>query len=244
MHKTKTMTEATTSSLYDLWSWFYDYTFGALVHQRQIRAVKELRPKPGERILDLGCGTGMTLEYYPDDVEVVGMDLSAGMLDGAKAKIKAKGIKNVKLVRGDAMMPPFAEHSFDQVLVTHTITVVSEPEKLLAWAGRMVKPGGRIVVLNHFQSTNRVMAFLERISNPMWIKIGWKSDLPLAPLLKDSSFKVEYHFKMGILDLWQILVLSTPSAPSQPGPRTRVTRHAVPEWAASTIPDQLEVEAA
>ncbi len=201
------MTEEVTSPLYDLWSKFYDYTFGALVHQRQIKAVQQLKPKPGETILDLGVGTGMTLKYYPRDINVVGMDLSEGMLSKAAKKIESEGLKNCFLIQGDAMNPPFAENSFDHVMITHVVTVVSDPAKLMAWARRMVKPGGRIVVLNHFLSTNPFIAWWERVTNPIFVKIGWRSDLSLEDCLKDSGLTVQYNFKLARLDLWQIVVL-------------------------------------
>lgn len=202
------MSEPTTSRCYDLWSGIYDRTFGALVHKRQIRALEQLRPAPGDRVLDLGVGTGMTLRHYPDNITVVGMDLSGGMLAKADQKVRELNLPHCRLVQGDAMHPPFADHSFDHIMISHTISVVSEPARLLWWAQRLVKPGGRIVVLNHFQSANRVVGWFEKILNPLCVKIGWRSDLPLAECLEEVDLHVRYRFKMSTVDFWQIVVLT------------------------------------
>jgi len=201
------MSEPQTSRLYNLWARFYDATFGRLVHSRHIRAAAELRLQPGDRVLDLGVGTGMMLRTYPSDVSVVGMDLSPGMLDKAHAKCLEDGLDHVQLVRGDAMHPPFADHSFDHVLIAHTISVVSEPARLMQWAGRMVRPGGSIILLNHFRSTHPVMGWLEKVTNPFWVKVGWRSDLTLEECLDDAGVEIDYRFKTSPMDLWQIVVL-------------------------------------
>ncbi len=201
------MTEEATSPLYDLWAKFYDYTFGALVRNRQTRALQQLRPAPGETVLDIGVGTGMTLKHYRRDITVVGMDLSAGMLAKARKKIQRDQLDHCVLVQGDAMAPPFADHSFDHVMITHVVSVVSDPQKLMRWARRMVKPGGRIVVLNHFLSTNPFLAWWEKTLNPIFVKIGWHSDLALEDCLQGTDLSVQYNFKMSHFDLWQIVVL-------------------------------------
>jgi len=201
------MSEPQTSRLYNLWARFYDATFGRLVHSRHIRAAAELRLEPGDRVLDLGVGTGMMLREYPKDVCVVGMDLSPGMLAKAHAKCKQDGLDHVQLVQGDAMHPPFAEGSFDHVLIAHTISVVSEPARLMRWAARMVRPGGSIILLNHFRSTNAVMGWLEKVTNPFWVKVGWRSDLTLEECLTDAGVEIDYRFKTSPLDIWQIVVL-------------------------------------
>lgn len=202
------MKEATTSRCYDIWAGFYDRTFGALVHRRQIRAIEELRPKPGDRVLDLGVGTGMTLEHYPDNVTVVGMDLSWGMLEKALDKCREKSLSHCRLVQGDAMDPPFADQSFDHIIVTHTVSVVSDPPRLLQWCQRMIKPGGRIIVLNHFRSENPVIGTLEKLANPLCVHIGWRSDLSLEDCLTGVDLAVQYQFKLRKIDLWRIVVLS------------------------------------
>jgi len=202
-----TMQEATTGKLYDLWAKFYDATFGRLVHRRHIRAIELLRPDAGDRVLDLGVGTGMTLPEYRRDIEIVGIDLSPGMLGKAADKVAADRLDHVTLVLGDAMAPPLAEQSFDCIIVTHVISVVSDPAALLDWARRLCKPGGRIIILNHFQSDFAIVRWFERTLNPLFVKIGWRSDLDLGELLADSPLVLDYQCKLSAYDLWQIVVL-------------------------------------
>jgi phosphatidylethanolamine/phosphatidyl-N-methylethanolamine N-methyltransferase len=203
----RSMKEAITSRTYDLWSKFYDGSFGRLVERRQRAALAHLPLKSGDRVLDMGVGTGMTLPHYPRDVNVVGFDLSQGMLAEAAAKCRQLGLDHCRLVRGDAMFPPFAPGSFDHIVICHTISVVSDPTRLLQWAAQLVKPGGKVVVLNHFQSTRPLMAALERWFNPMFVKIGWRSDLALEDVLEDSGLTMTYGFKLRCFDIWRIVVL-------------------------------------
>lgn len=211
-------TIGSTSKQYDLWSKVYDVTFGMLVIERQRRAVQELRLRGGERVLDLGVGTGATLDSYPRTVDVVGIDLSAGMLQQARRKLERERWTHVKLVQGDAMLPPFRDQSFDHVLISHVITVVPDPSEVLRWASRIVKPGGRVVLVNHFRSSRRLIAMLERIVNPVCKRLGWRSDLALQDVLAGCPLPVSYQFKMAPLDLWQIVVLSDDRRPHPPEP--------------------------
>ncbi|MBI1337371.1 MAG: methyltransferase domain-containing protein [Phycisphaera sp.] len=204
------MTEAVTKPMYDIWSLFYDWTFGACVTRRQARAIEQLnmRLKPGDRVLDMGVGTGLMLRLYPKDITLVGMDLSEGMLNKADTRRRDAGYTHVELVRGDATKPPFAPRSFDHVVMCHTISVVSDPVRVLRWAAELVKDDGSVMLLNHFRSTNPVMGFLESATNPFFSRVGWKSDLELEPLIRQSPLHVEYIFKLSPLDLWKVVTLS------------------------------------
>ncbi|MEM8737581.1 MAG: methyltransferase domain-containing protein [Planctomycetota bacterium] len=202
------MSEPSTSRLYDLWAGVYDHTFGRLVHKRQHRALQQVQHRSGDRVLDLGVGTGMTLEHYPRDLRVVGVDLSPGMLAKAAEKTRSQNLTHVQLCLANALETPFADHSFDHVVISHTISVVSEPNKLLREAKRLVKPDGRIIVLNHFRSSKPVVGWAERVFNPLFVKIGWRSDLELEECLDGVGLGVLYHFKMSVIDFWQIVVLT------------------------------------
>jgi len=198
---------------YDLWSRVYDHTFGRLLDTRHQRAVEELRLRQGDRVLDLGIGTGMTLEHYPIDVNVVGLDFSGGMLAQARQKINRRGMTHAHLVQGDALCTPFADDSFDHILITHVISVVSDPAQLMREAARVLKPGGRAVVLNHFRSTSRLIGAVEKIVNPLCVRLGWRSDLSLTDAMNGAPLAIQYQFKLTAVDVWQIVVLGDPNAP-------------------------------
>ena len=110
---------------------------------------------------------------------------------------------SVSLAVADAMRLPFAEHAFDHVFLSHVITVVSDPVRLIEEIRRVAKPGGRVVIINHFQSGRRLISLFEKLLCPFFIKIGWKSDLSLEDLIRQTGLQVDYRYKLDQIDLWE-----------------------------------------
>jgi phosphatidylethanolamine/phosphatidyl-N-methylethanolamine N-methyltransferase len=165
--------------------------------------------RPSDLILDLGIGTGVSLDYYPTDRgRIVGVDLSSGMLRKAREKIRERGLNNAVVFQADAMRLPFADDTFDHVFMSHVISVVSDPYKLIQEAQRVAKPGGRIVMVNHFQSTNRFIALVEKWLCPLCTKLGWRSDLALQDLVRRTGVEVDYRYKLESIDLWETVVIT------------------------------------
>lgn len=201
------MQEASTRKIYDIQSLVYDYTFGQLVKKRIGRAIEHMKIQPGETVLDVGIGTGGSLPFYPKHAKVLGVDLSSGMLREARKKILEESrYDNATVFQGNALELPFEDSSFDHIFISHVISVVSQPELLVREAQRVAKAGARIVILNHFLSTNRFIAMLEKWANPLCQKIGWRSDLALADLVAKTQIEIDYRYKLRSVDLWETVV--------------------------------------
>src|SRR5256885_6931737 len=149
------MQESSTKKIYDVHSMFYDATFGRLVRRRIARAINHMNISDTDLVLDLGIGTGVSLNHYPQRGRLVGVDLSAGMLREARKKIRERGLAHATVFQANALQLPFADNTFDHVFISHVITVVSDPYMLIREAQRVCKPDARIVIVNHVQSTNR-----------------------------------------------------------------------------------------
>jgi len=202
------MQESSTKKIYDIHSMFYDATFGRLVGRRIGRAISHMNLRPDDRVLDLGIGTGMSLNFYPmDRGHVIGVDLSSGMLREARKKIREQGRGNAFVFQADAMRLPFADNSFDHVFISHVISVVSDPCRLVQEARRVSKPDSRIVIVNHFQSTNRFIALFEKWLCPLCTKLGWRSDLALQDLVRQTGAEIDYRYKLESIDLWETVVM-------------------------------------
>ena len=107
------MQEASTRKIYDFHSVFYDATFGRLVKRRIERAIRHMNVGDTDRVLDLGIGTGVSLNYYPRDRgRVIGVDLSAGMLRKAREKIRENGLPNATIFQANALELPFGDSTF------------------------------------------------------------------------------------------------------------------------------------
>jgi phosphatidylethanolamine/phosphatidyl-N-methylethanolamine N-methyltransferase len=203
------MQESSTKKIYDIHSLFYDATFGRLVKRRIASAIAHMDIGVDDRVLDLGIGTGCSLNYYePGQGKIVGIDLSSGMLREARKKIRERGLSNATVFQADAMNLPFADNSFDHVFISHVISVVSDPYCLVREAQRVAKPGSRIVIVNHFQSTNRLIALVEKWLCPLCTWLGWRSDLALQDLIRRTGAEVDYRYKLESIDLWETVVMS------------------------------------
>src|SRR5215207_6286335 len=203
------MQEASTRKIYDVHAMFYDATFGRLVRRRIARAVSHMPIRPADQILDLGIGTGVSLDYYPGDRgRIIGVDLSGGMLRKAREKIRERGLRQAVVFQADALHLPFADDTFDHIFMSHVISVVSDPIRLVREAQRVAKQDARIVIVNHFQSDNRFIALVEKWLCPLCTKLGWRSDLALQELIRRTGVQVDYRYKLESIDLWETVVIT------------------------------------
>src|SRR5512133_3907152 len=97
------MQEATTRVIYDVQSLFYDKTFGALVKRHIKKAITHMDVRDTDVVLDVGIGTGASLHFYPDNGQIIGIDLSGGMLRECRKKIRDQHRTNVMVLQGNAL---------------------------------------------------------------------------------------------------------------------------------------------
>ena len=142
--------------VYENIAWFYDLTFGPALHPGRVDAIRRMAIKPGDRVLEVGVGTGINAALYPRDCSVTGIDFSSSMLEKARDRIAHKGVRNVRLLEMDAANLKFADDSFDIVYAPYVISVVPDPVAVTREMHRVCRPGGRIVILNHFRSKSRI----------------------------------------------------------------------------------------
>ncbi|TFZ60387.1 class I SAM-dependent methyltransferase [Methylorubrum sp. Q1] len=161
---------------YARWAPVYDVVYDKLT-EPAARAAVEAAVAHGPRVLEAGVGTGLSLGYYPRDSFVCGVDLSEDMLKRARGKVRRKGLTHVKgLQVMDVCRLGYADASFDAVVAQFLITLVPNPEAALSEFMRVVRPGGGIVLANHFGQSNGPVARVEEIVAPLCTKIGWSSD--------------------------------------------------------------------
>jgi phosphatidylethanolamine/phosphatidyl-N-methylethanolamine N-methyltransferase len=191
------------NALYDKMAAIYDHFAHGIVHHRQRKAIEHMNIRPGSRVLEIGVGTGLSLTLYPRHCYVYGIDLSGGMLQRARDKVVAEKLDHVTLIRANALEPPFAEGTFDYIFLSHVISVVADPIRLINVIRGLGKPGCRIVIINHFKSSNRLLGMLEEWLNPLCHKLGWRSDLTLRELVDGGGLQVDFQYKLQVFDLWR-----------------------------------------
>ena len=172
------VTRSDVREAYRRWAPVYDFTFGALM-QRHRRLVHTAVVENGaRRVLELGVGTGLSLHHYPAGTAVVGVDLSPEMLERAQARI-AQGLPaNIELRLGDAEGLDFPDGDFDLVVLLFVVSVTPNAQALLDEVARVLRPQGRVLVVNHFSGV-RGFRWLERLFAPLAAQVGF-AQLPLA----------------------------------------------------------------
>jgi phosphatidylethanolamine/phosphatidyl-N-methylethanolamine N-methyltransferase len=192
-------------AVYDKIAKVYDLTFGPTLHPGRLQAIQRMDIQSAERVLEVGVGTGINLSLYPKNCTVTGIDFSGPMLEIARERAARKEIQNVRLLQMDAADLKFADDSFDIVYAPYLISVVPDPVKVAQEMRRVCRPGGRIIVLNHFLSPNAILSRIERLISPFTIHIGFKADLDLPAFLAQADLQPQSIEKVNIPKLWSLV---------------------------------------
>lgn len=199
--------DAVTSS-YARWAPVYDRTFGAVTSSGRRTAVHYMNRLAGSEILEVGVGTGLALPLYATDRRVTGVDFSEDMLAKARRRVDRGGLRQVRALRQmDARSLDFPEASFDAVAAMHVISVVPEPAKVMAEMVRVLRPGGKLVVTNHFATEKGAMARLERGIAPFANFLGWHSDFDIRTVTDHPQLRLEDRKALPPVGLMTFLVL-------------------------------------
>jgi phosphatidylethanolamine/phosphatidyl-N-methylethanolamine N-methyltransferase len=193
------------SRLYYEFSQFYDLLFRRVFYPRIAMVIRSLAIEPGARVLELGVGTGLSLDAYPTHCHVTGIDLAPDMLERAQDKVNRNGWRHIALEQGDALDLKFAADSFDYVMAFHVVSVVPDPVRMMTEARRVCRPGGIITIINHFRSANPTIARLMRTIDPVTRRFGWTT-LHLSDVLDRQALHVEGQWKTSPRSLFTIVV--------------------------------------
>jgi phosphatidylethanolamine/phosphatidyl-N-methylethanolamine N-methyltransferase len=161
--------------------------------------------KPGDRILEVGVGTGINTLLYPRNCHITGIDLSTSMLEKARERVKREGLRNVRLLEMDAANLTFASDAFDIVYAPYLVSVVPDPVKVVKEMERVCRPGGKIIILNHFRSANAVLSRIERAISPFTVHIGFKADLDLPGFLSQANLQPISIEKVNVPKIWSLV---------------------------------------
>ena len=190
---------------YELYAPVYDFIFDWIFAPGRVAAVKHLDIQRGESVLEVGIGTGLNLPLYPPASRLTGIDLSEEMLDKAVERVQTLAMPNVTLKVMDATSMDFEDDEFDKAVATYTISAVPDPVAVLREMRRVVKPGGVLVILNHFRSERRIVAWLEDLVAPLCTRLGWKSNLAFGPLLAVVGLEPELVARANMLNGWRLV---------------------------------------
>ncbi|MFQ5701462.1 MAG: class I SAM-dependent methyltransferase [Acidobacteriota bacterium] len=195
------MSSRSSEQIYSSYSHVYDFFFDAILEPGRRRAIEALRLRPGDTVLEIGVGTGLSLPHYPDGCRIIGIDISSTMLAQARSKIAKLGRTDVTLRRMSAEALEYPDASFDKVLLSHVISCVENPRRVIEEVHRVSGPGARVVFLNHFVSGHRLMARAEHHLTPLTRRIGFALDTPLDIIRQGGLFHIERVERVNIFGL-------------------------------------------
>ena len=179
----KTLNLSTVREAYRRWAPVYDNSFGLVSSVARRRTVELINQRRG-RVLEVGVGTGLSLPNFAPYLKVTGLDLSPEMLAKARDRVEKAGLLNVEaLLEMDAAHLDIPDDSFTTVVAMFVMTVVPDPEKVMAELERVCAPGGEVMVINHFSQDHGVRGWVERKMVPYADTLGWHPIFPIDRIM-------------------------------------------------------------
>lgn len=193
------------SRLYSQFIPAYEAFWPLVIRRRIFKSIEMLQIPPGAKVLEVGIGTGISMPAYPRHAEVTGIDLSEEMLAEAQRKISREGWNHIRVMPMNAEHLEFPDQSFDFVTAFHVVSVVSNPRAMMAEISRVLRPGGRVLIVNHFRSENPLIANMVDKADPVTQHLGWRTNLGRSEVLHEMPLEVESEYKSWPLSLFTVL---------------------------------------
>lgn len=187
-------------SAYTFWSKRYDIYVDPRWHFERQTAIEKLSLAPGEKVLEIGVGTGLNLPYYPAGCEVTGIDISTEMLEEARQK---KSPAKIVLKHEDARHTSFVDNSFDKALATYVVRVSPNPHQIFQELSRAVKRNGLFCIVDKFKSPSDKL--LSKIF--LWA-VGGGKDYALKELITETPWKIVSDISFGTRKGTRLVVLN------------------------------------
>jgi len=165
---------------YSLIAPLYDFVIEGPMRTARKASLAALPAEPNKQVLISGVGTGLDLAHVPTQPHYTALDFNAAML--SRAQPRGEHL-NITFVLGDSMSLPFADASFDHVVLHLIVAVVPEPQRALAEAARVLKPGGTILLFDKFLCAGQ-RAPLRRLLNPLTRRMATNVDVVLEEVLR------------------------------------------------------------
>ena len=193
---------------YGLYAPVYDWIAGIFSGQRKV-AISALRLQAGQRVLLVGCGTGLDLDFIPAGVAVTGLDLTPGMVRGAEERAHRRGLGGVFVV-GDARALPFAAGSFDVVILHLILAVAPEPERIVGEVDRVLVPGGTVSIFDKFLPAGQTPGLGRRLANQVAALMFSELNRTVEPLVAGRGWRVRSDEPAGFRGSYRRIIANKP----------------------------------
>lgn len=168
---------------------------------------------PGLHVLEAGIGTGKNIPYYPSGVSITAIDLTPGMLQRAQDRIGNMNLQSkVELCLGDVQQLDFPEAVFDSAVATFVFCSVPDPVLGLRELRRVVKPGGRILLLEHMRSPNPILGTIMDFLNPLVVRLmGANINRKTVENVHKAGLEIEQVEDLGMRGIFKLIVAGVPA---------------------------------
>jgi ubiquinone/menaquinone biosynthesis C-methylase UbiE len=176
------------------------YTLGAPIYniltrgfrKRRLRSIELAAIRPGERVLLVGAGTGLDLDFIPRETRITAIDITPAMLLRLRRRARRLGLAvDARVMDGRAMA--FPDGAFDVVILHLILSVIPDPVRCAKEAGRVLRRGGRAVILDKFVPDEGKPPLFKRVMNPLAAFFGTRLDRRLGPLLTAAGLRIVYQ---------------------------------------------------
>ncbi len=194
----------------------YDTVFDWVLRPGRLAAVRAVDLRHGHRVLEVGVGTGLSLGTYPVGIDFTGIDISEPMLEQARLRAGETRGRSISIRRMDAQSMRFRDGVFDYVIAPYVISVVPDPRRVMAEIARVCRPGGTVVVVNHFVHEERLLRYVERWATPLTSMIGFRLDTRAQVVTRTPNLDVRSIEPVNLFGWWKLVVLRKRPAAAAP----------------------------